>query len=183
MKHLPALIAISLSAALLATGCTGYRFCGATLPTEERSIALAELVNLTGEARLTPLVKNSLAQALEKTPGISTVSTENAGLLLHLRLTRLSQSSAARALIRDAADRQDDGDAYQSVLFRLTLCIEYTATSTAPGRPERHGTVNAAAEVPMMPDHEQSFAAALRQLARDAAGKLTAAITEAGERH
>ena len=169
--------AIAALALLLLCGCMPYRFAGSTLPPAYRRIAIGQILNATSEPRLDPLVRNALAARLENTPSIDVVSIDNAGLVVELKIESLEQRSLARALMRDTADRKDDGDAYQTVLFRLTAKISHTII-LYPGMEEIHGTVTANADVPMMPDHDLPLQAALRQLAADAAEKLAAAITE-----
>ena len=161
-------------------GCLSpsYHLGGTSLPEAQRRISLNEISNATAEARLTPLLKNALNAKLENTTGVDVVSEENAGLLVALRIESLEQRSAARAQMRDTADRQDDSDAYQTVLFRLTLKVSYRARAKASDGPAFKGSVTATADVPMMPDHETALQAALRQVAIDAANKLAIAITE-----
>jgi hypothetical protein len=178
---LTALAAIFAIISLTFCGCISrgaYHFAGTTLPESQRKIALNEFINATSEARLTPLLKNALSEKLENTPSIDVVSEEHAGLLVALKLESLDQRSTARAQMRDTADRKDDGDAYQSVLFRIELKVSYIARSTDNSGAEYKGVVTATADVPMMPDHETALQTALRQVAIDAALKLASAITE-----
>ena len=85
----------------------------------------------------------------------------------------LDQNRAARSRLRGKKDRDDSGDAYQTVLYRVTITVDWEAKAA-----NRKGTVTGVADMPLMPDREIAFATALQNAARDAAKKLTIALTE-----
>lgn len=166
-------------AALLWIGasCTTYRF-GTQLPESQRDIAISAVENLTSEDALSVLVKDALRERVQGVPGIKLASEENAGLVITLKLSQLDQSKAARARTRDSRASHDDSDSYQTVLYRMSIRCDYVATPADAAAAVRTGFVEATADVPLMQDIAIAQAAALKELARDAAAKVLSAITE-----
>lgn len=173
-RSLFALLSLSL---LLLTGCQCYHV-GSSLPPEERAIAIAAIENRTREHRLTPLVKDDLAEKLSGIPGISVVSENDAaaGQSVKVVLLALDQNRHVSAEVREKAARKDDSNAYQTVLYRAVLAAEWTATTAAGD--SRTGKAEVTADVPVMPDLDIAFSAALRELSRALANEIAANLTE-----
>lgn len=173
MKTLLAAAAV----AILLTSCARYHF-GTALPENRRDICIYDVQNLTQEDALEPLLGNALREQVMNTPGLKLISEDNATLAISATITALTQSRAARAQTRDAKAHHDDSDSYQTVLYRLEMTCEYTAQTTRENLIPKTGTVIATADVPLMQDIAMPQQAALKQLARDAAAKILAEITE-----
>ena len=168
MRHLLLILALALL-----TGCAHWH-AGSTLPPEQRRIHLAAIDNRTSEHRLTAWFKSALVHELTQVPGIRAVADESqAGLVVTTTIRGLDQNRAARSRIRGKKDRDDSGDAYQTVLYRVTVTVDWEAKAA-----NRKGTVTGTADMPLMPDRELAFATALQNAARDAAAKLAVALTE-----
>ena len=159
-------------------GCTHWH-AGSTLPAAQRKIHLDTIDNRTSEHRLTAWFKSALIHDLNQVPGVFTVSgKDNAGLIVKTTIRGLDQNRAARSRIRGKKDRDDNDDTYQTVLYRVTITVEWEATPADDTTKPRKGTITGTADMPLMPDREIAFATALQNAARDAAAKLTATLTE-----
>ena len=173
MRHFLLILALACL-----VGCAHWH-AGSTLPSEQRKIHLAAIDNRTSEHRLTPWLKSALTHDLSQVPGVRTVSDkQGAGMVLTTTIRGLDQNRAARSRIRGKKDRDDSGDAYQTVLYHVIITVDWEAKPTAASAKPRKGTITGEADMPLMPDREIAFATALQSAARDAARKLTAALTE-----
>ena len=173
MRHLLLILALVCLA-----GCAHWH-TGSTLPPEQRKVHLAAMDNRTSEHRLTPWLKSAITQELSQVPGVRTVADkQGAGLILTTTIRGLDQNRAARSRIRGKKDRDDSSDAYQTVLYHVTITVDWEAKPTASDAKTRKGTITGEADMPLMPDREIAFATALQSAARDAAAKLAAALTE-----
>lgn len=175
MKNLlPAFITV-----LLLNSCA-YQFSNATLPPESRHLAVEEITNLTSEAELSVLLRNALQERIANEPGLSLArGRKNQDARLFVRLKNIHNSSVARARLREERARDEDADAYQTVLYRITLTANYQLYSpAAPSQPCLTGDLSTTADLPKMHDREVALRAALRQAAIDLAGKIVSEITE-----
>ena len=167
----------SVALALLLTGCASYHL-GTGLPPEYRKIAIAEVQNLTEEARTTGLLRDRMAERLEALPGLSVVSEKHAGLLLSLRVKSILQHNVARTQARDSIDRHHDSDAYQTVLYRMVLTVEWSACPKGKSEVVRKGVATGTADMPLMPDREMAFQNAIQEAVRDVATMISVQLTE-----
>ena len=166
-------VLLSILALACLTNCTHWH-AGSTLPNDQRKVYLAAIDNRTSEHRLTAWFKSALVHELTQVPGIRVTAEEShAGLVIKTTIRGLDQNRAARSRLRGKKDRDDSGDAYQTVLYRVTITVDWEAKAA-----NRKGTVTGVADMPLMPDREIAFATALQNAARDAAKKLTIALTE-----
>ena len=162
------------AAALLLAACTTYRW-GTDFPRGQRTIALEPVVNLSQEEALSTLLRDTLAERIAQTPGLRLAPPMGEPeLRLAVKVLPLDQGKAARARTRKSIASHDDSDSYQTVLYRLTMSCEYTATPADPALPPRSGKVEVTADVPLLQDLALAQRAALPQLARDAAAQILA---------
>jgi len=166
---------------LLASGCASYHF-GTTLPKEQRWIAVETVENLTTEPILATLTRDALIERFSQMPGITIAAVDggDAGLRVKVKLVTLAQDGLARAHIREEDDRKDDGDAYQTVLYRLTLSAEWEATPAVGDgvTPPRTGKAVGTADMPLMADKETALRTAIRQAALDLARNIAAEVAD-----
>ncbi len=166
-----------LAILLTCASCAHYQF-GTTLPADSRSIEVAAVENLTPEPQLEALLRNALAESVMNTPGVSlaTPSSPSAAILV-TRVLELDQGRAARARLRERHDEDDSGKTYQTVVFRITVKVEYRAVA-ADGTELHSGSITATADYPTMPDLETGRGEALREAMRSAASQIIAEVTE-----
>ena len=133
------------AAALLLASCTTYRW-GTDFPRGQRTIALEPVVNLSQEEALSTLLRDTLAERIAQTPGLRLAPPMGEPeLRLAVKVLPLDQGKAARARTRKSIASHDDSDSYQTVLYRLTMSCEYTATPADPALPPRSGKVEVTA--------------------------------------
>ncbi len=157
-----------------------YHFSNASLPSELRHLAVEEIVNLTAEASLSGLLRSALQERIANEPGLTLAKgRKQKDAKIIVRLDNLHNSSVARARLRDARERDNAGDAYQTVLYRITLTANYQLyVPTTPDTPHLTGKVTTAADLPKIHDREVALRVALRQAAIDLASKIIAEVTE-----
>ena len=163
---------------VVCASCAQYRF-GTMLPKKYQLIAVAPVENYSNEPRLESLLRNSLAESLVQTPGVTlSAPGQEEGLLLVTRIKELDQQRRARARIREHDYRDDSGSTYQTVVFQVTVRVEYEAIASDSETPYRIGEVTATADYPMMADQETGRDEAFREAMRSAAQKIVAEVTE-----
>ena len=177
MKKFPKILTAAAILLLVATSCARYHF-GNNLPQTQRDIAVTEIQNLTSETALTPLLQDAMRECVMNTPGVKLTTPTDATLELTAKITSLDQSKGASAKTRNKLASHDDGDSYQTVLYRLTMKCQYTAAPTREDAIPRTGEIEATADVPLMQDLALAQQAALKQLARDAANQIVNALCE-----
>ena len=163
---------------LACASCSHYHF-GSALPKEQRVIEVAQVTNLTSEPRLEALLRNSLAESIMHTPGIKLAKPNQAGgLLLETRIVEIDQQRSVRTELRDRPDRDGSGNSYQTVVFRVTIKIEYQAFKCGDNALCRAGKTTVMADFPSMADQETAREEAFREAMRRAASQIVAEVTE-----
>ena len=161
---------------LLSTSCARYHF-GVSLPSEQRAIEVSSVENLTSESRLEALLRNSLSESIMNTPGIHLSKPGSGSVALSARIVELEQQRGARTRLRDHHDADDSGATYQTVVFRMSVKVEYRLLDAA-GAELRSGVTSVSADYPVLSDQESARVAALREAMRTAAQKIVAEVTE-----
>lgn len=94
-------------------------------------------------------------------------------------MKNLDNRSLARTKLRETDYRDYDGDAYQTVLYRISVKVEYEVYGSAlQEKPLRSGSLTGQADLPKLHDREIALRTALRQLAIDLATQLVAELSE-----
>ncbi|NMA42675.1 MAG: hypothetical protein GX946_04765 [Oligosphaeraceae bacterium] len=161
--------------------CSCAYHCGAPLADQRlQTLRIGDIDNLSSESSLTPLLKNALAERIAKEPGMRLVSGDNdQACVLQMRISDLDNRSLARAKLREKDERDYEGDAYQTVLYRIQTRVEYGIYTPEPEQKLLYfGAVNGQADLPKMHDREVALQSAMRQLAIDLANALTLEISE-----
>lgn len=176
MNKILSLLLVSL---MLTSACT-YRLSNSCLPAEFRLLTVEEVDNQTSEAALAAMLRSALQERIANEPGINLArGRKKQEARICVRLKNLHNSSVARARLRDERDRDDDSDAYQTVLYRITLAAEYQLYVPAePEKPRLSGNLSATADLPKIHDREIALRSALQQATLDLAGKIVNAVTE-----
>lgn len=145
-----------------------------------KTLAIAEVLNQTPESSLTALFKNALAERIANEPGLrlASINSDDAAQL-KLRIKTLDNRSMARTKLREEEHVDYEGDAYQTVLYRISVKVAYEVYSAAtPGKLLRSGEVAGQADLPKLHDREVALRSALRQLAIDLAADLVVELSE-----
>lgn len=161
---------------IFVTSCARYHF-GVSLPPEQRAIEVCSVENLTSESGLESLLRNSLSESIMNTPGIHLSKPGSGAVALSARVVELEQQRSARARLRDHHDADDSGATYQTVVFRMSVKVEYRLLD-ANGTELRSGALSVSADYPVLSDQESARLAAFREAMRTAAQKIVAEVTE-----
>lgn len=142
------------------------------------TIAVASVANDTTEGALAATMRQKLQEHFANQPGVSCDNqTAKSDYVLKVRLLSISNSGIARSEIRDKRAREDDANAYQTVLYRIELKTAYELfLSTDLEKPVLSREVIGSADLPRMHDRDIPLQAACRQAADDAARKIVADI-------
>lgn len=137
-------------------------------------VSIANVHNDTAEPQLSSMLHSALAEQLSQTRRASSRPLYP----LDLKIISMENSNVARAEIRDKLSRDDDSDAYQTVLYRITIRVQYSL-KLQDGKPPVSGTVSGIGDLPKMHDRNVPLQHALRLAANDAAKKIIDAISDA----
>ncbi len=154
-------------------------FCGSCyhLTGHNKNLAMVSIENIhndTVEPQLSSMLHSALAEHLSHTRKASSKPLYP----LDLKIISLENSNVARAEIRDKLSRDDDSDAYQTVLYRITIKVQYSL-SLQEGKSPVSGIVSGIGDLPKMHDRNVPLQHALRLAANDAAKKIIDAISDA----
>ena len=164
----------ALSLALFLTSCYHFGTVGCN-----KNVQITEIENITEEAGVAATFRKCLAEQLGTRPGIRRDAPQ---YTLSAKILQITNKSQARAEIRDKKSRNDDGDAYQTVLYEVDLTVQYQFGKETQGEADTApvtGTVVGKASLPRMHDRNVALQTALRQAAHDAARQIAAIIADA----
>lgn len=143
-----------------------------------KSVILDEVSNRTSDATLGGIMAQCMREELGTRPGLS---VKNAPIyVLDLNVSDITSSSQARAEVRVKNVRDRDGDAYQSVLHKVTVKVDYEITDKA-GKSIRKGQVSGIASLPLMHDREVAMRNARTLALKDAARMVADALADCGK--
>lgn len=144
----------------------------------DTSIAIAGIENETTEGALAVTMRQKLQEHFANQPGTSCDNRDGkSDYVLKVRLLPIRNAGVARSELRDKRAREDDANAYQTVLYRIELKAAYELFfSSDPEKPVLSREVVGTADLPRMHDRDIPFQAACRQAADDAARKIVADI-------
>ncbi len=179
-RHFPSFLAVLAAAGCLlgSAGCQ-YRWGPVTHP-QIRSLAVGTFANETAESAATAALRGRLAEKISTEPGLRLAQPDTADAIVEGRIVKVTQKQLARAELRREPDREDDSDAYQTVLYRMDVTVEFQVRIPGYERPfVRRGEVVGQADMGRWPDQQVYRANALNLALADAASQIVAAVTEA----
>jgi len=162
-----------------AIGCRSYHR-GTLMHPQIRRVAVGTFTNRQKGPHLGILFRRKLIAMLMADGSVVVTSPDKADALIQGSIEQTAFSPSARGKIRNAANRDRDRDAYQTIVYRAQTGIVFTVT--VPGRsrpliPETH--VVGQADFTPLPDFPDARKNGLDQALTDAARKTAAAIVEA----
>ena len=170
-------LATALSMALILVSCASYHV------DSERNGALSHISvgfvdNQTSEGELSGLLKRQLQEQFATAPGFQKDRNLN-WLRLNTTITEIVNRSIAESEVRDSKSRDKDADAYQTVLHRVELRIEFEVLDVSEyGKCLLKGKVTGQGDVPLMHDRNVSLKEAYLQATNDAAIKIKEAVAD-----
>lgn len=167
--------------AIVMLSCAGCYHLGN--PSGRIALNDIHIVNKTREPDLQRMLNMSLREQVVSSPGIRFGMKEGqSGLDLDIELVSIRNVSIARAEVRDKYSRDNDDEAYQSVLNRIELTAVlrgYTAgIQPRPETPAIELRLIGQGDIPQMHDRDVPLQAALKQAAHDIASQIVAAVAE-----
>jgi hypothetical protein len=160
------------------TGCQ-YKWGPVTHP-QIRSLAVGTFTNDTRESTASATLRGRIAEAVSTEPGLTLAQPDVADAIIEGRVIKVTQRQVARAKTRQDRDTEHDSDAYQTVLYRMSVSVEYHVRvpgRTAPFIETRQ--VTGEADMGQWPDQQVYRANALGLALADAAAQIVASVTEA----
>ena len=163
-------------AIMLAFGMCSCYHVGTVGPS--KSVYVAEIENRTEEATLGATLRSCLAEQLGSGVG-TTPSYRDCAYTLNATITRITNRSMARAEIREKKSRDDDSDAYQTVLYGLEIIVQYELEPQSKAQKPLNGTIVGRASLPRMHDRNVALQNALKQASLDASRQIAAIVRDA----
>ena len=173
MKKIP----IMLLAAMLLTSCASYHV------DTDRSGKLSHVTvgiveNLTREGELGGLMKRQLQEYFSTAPGFQRDPDYN-WLRLNTKLVEITNKSIAETETREKSARTDESEAYQTVLHRIEITVEYEVINVSRfGESLLKGKVTGTGDVPFMHDRNVSLKQAYLQAISSAAIQIKEALAD-----
>ncbi len=158
-------------------GCQ-YRWGGVGHP-QIQSLAVGAFANESREAAAVASLRGSLAEMISTEPELRLAQPDQADAIIEGRIVSIDQRAHARAKTRDERDAEDDGDAYQTVLYRVEVTVEYSVRIPGYEKPLIAARrVTGRSDMGNWPDQQVFRASALNRALGDAATQVIAEITE-----
>lgn len=167
----------ALAALVLLCGCQ-YRWGGVGHP-QIQSLAVGAFANESRESAAVASLRGSLAEMISTEPELRLAQPDQADAIVEGRVLRVDQRAHARAKTRDERDAEDDGDAYQTVLYRVEVTVEYSVRVPGYEKPLIAARrVTGVSDMGNWPDQQVFRASALSRALGDAATQIVAEVTE-----
>lgn len=132
-----------------------------------------EVSNKTREPTVTREVTAALKEHFDTSTGMTLKSRNAEAYDIRVVVDSLENRSIARSKLRDKISRDAKSDAYQTVLFRITLTAHVTVTPTqAEAAPVIDRVYTAYADLPKMHDRELPLQHAIEQAGNSLAEQI-----------
>ena len=161
------------------SGCRHYQW-GTLMHPQVGSLAVGTFANKTMDASCAALLRGRLAEAVSREPGVVLLPPDQADAIIEGTIVSVRQRRLARAEVRHERERENDSDAYQSVLYRLEITLEYRVRIADSEKMliEKRKVVGTT-DLGRWPDQQVMRSDALGRALGDAAERMVASITEA----
>lgn len=169
MKQKSKAMMIMLAVSCLLCGC--YH-----LGTPNHGVVAArhlDVINKTHEPAVSRKVMAALKEHFDTSAGTTLKTSEAEAYDVHVVIENLENSSIARSKLRDRVSREDKSDAYQTVLFRITMTahVKVTSVQSSVG-PIIDRTYTAYADLPKLHDRELPLQHAIEQAGNSLAEQI-----------
>ena len=147
------------------------------VPGGSKNVQIGDIINRSSEPSLGGLLSKSLAEELNVRPALKDSNAPK--YTVDVKIVGIGNSSQARAEVRIKDARDKDSDAYQTVLHKLTIKVEYSVNDD-DGKTLLKGKVTGQTSVPLMHDREVALRTARHQAVMDAAKQIVDALADNG---
>lgn len=165
------------SLVLFTTGCYHLGTPGG----EKYQLDELHINNTTTEPLVGPMMRSSVRELFCTDPATTLQDKDGkAAYDIAIKVKEIKNISLARAKVRDRKSRDDEEDAYQTVLFRITLVADVTITKKGDKKPILQRTYHGHGDLPQMHDRQVTLKNACKQatnhLARQFVDDLTTIV-------
>jgi hypothetical protein len=173
-------IVIALWTCLLVPIFTGCHYqVGSIMHPQVHSIAVGTIANDTAEPELTALLRGQLAETFMRDGSMTVTDTKRADAVVESEIVKCRTRKLARAKVRDDRERDEDKDAWQTVIYRAEVVVKYRVRVPGYKTPLlAEAEVIGKADFSRFPDVTIPRRAAFRQAVHDAAVQIAAGVTE-----
>lgn len=141
--------------------------------------SVGKVTNLTDEGELGGLMRRQLQEQFGTVPGIEKNARET-WLELEVTVRQINNHGLVSTKVRDRKSRDEKGAAYQTVLFRIGLVVEYKLIDLSEdSKVVLSGTVVGQADQPLISDMNITRKQAYLQAANDASRKIKEILVDA----
>ena len=145
------------------------------VPGGSKNVQIGDIINRSSEPSLGGLLSKSLAEELNVRPALKDSNAPK--YTVDVKIVGIGNSSQARTEVRIKDARDKDSDAYQTVLHKLTVKVEYSVNDE-DGKTLLKGKVTGQTSVPLMHDREVALRTARQQAVMDAAKQIADALAD-----
>lgn len=131
-----------------------------------------KVANHTQEAALSGMLTSSLHEHFQTDPAAGRPS-DVPGYHITATITKLGNLGISRARIRDKDSRDDESQAYQTVLFRTAVYVDFTVFRGEIPEPVLKRSYVGYGDLPKMHDHQVPFKHACQQAIHSIAQQMT----------
>ena len=169
---------LTIGLVLLLASCTTYHVDSQRNGVFART-SVGQVTNLTDEGELGGLMRRQLQEQFGTVPGIEKNARET-WLELEVTVRQINNRGLVTTKVRDRKSRDEKGAAYQVVLFRMGVVVEYKLIDlTQDSAVVLSGTVVGQADQPLISDMNITRKQAYLQATNDAARKIKEIIVDA----
>lgn len=163
-------VILTLSLMVFCVSCVSYHF--GTNGQFLSKTYVSDVINKTAEPQLGSLMHRAMSEQLSTAPSRKNKKT----IALDMEIVSLENSSWARAEVRDKKSRDSKDDAYQTVLYRIQIRVNYKVFEGE--KILLTGSVIGLGDVPKMHDRNVPLQNALKLATNDAARQILAALAD-----
>jgi hypothetical protein len=137
------------------------------------------IANETKEPSFTAILRGQLAEQFMRDGSITVADMDRADAVVEGEIVKFRTRKLARAEVRDNRARDEDKDAYQTVIYRAEVVVRYRLRVPGYETPLlADAEVTGKADFSRFPDMIVPRQAAFRQALNDAALQIASAVTE-----
>lgn len=165
----------------LAFGLSGCQYeVGSLMHPQVRSVAVGTVANATAEPTFTAILKGQLAEEFMRDGSLTLTDGQKADAIVESEIVKCRTRKLARAKVRGDRERDQDKDAWQTVVYRAEVVVRYRVRVPGYKKPLlAEAEVTGTGDFSRFPDVTIPRQAAFKEALRDAAQQIASGVTEA----
>ena len=162
---------------LLSSGCQYH--VGSVMHPQVSSIAVGVIANDTGEPSFSSILRGQLSEQFMRDGSLRLTDVGKADAVVEGEIVKYRTRKLARSEVREDRARDEDSDAYQTVIYRAEVFVTYRVRVPGYETPLlKDVRVTGTADFSRFPDMIIPRQAAFRQALNDAALQICSSVTE-----